>query len=158
MNLLIALIALLGFLVSLAVHISALSGIDVNTHWPSVWVLHFGIFVVFIPFVFSSRKAFGAKLKLAELRGSFPTWVIAVGIAIFAYAAVNFLLFMLATEGGNPDFRDGKYVLLSHGKLIRELTQAEYSSFRANEIRGFSGHWLVFYFVPFAYFMFRKPA
>jgi hypothetical protein len=82
--------------------------------------------------------------------------VVAVGIAIFAYAILNFLIFMKLTEGGNPSIQDGKYVLLNHGTLIREITQAEYHSFCANEVRGFSGHWLVFYFMPFAYFMLRN--
>ena len=158
MDRLIAIAALVGFVLSLAVHISALSGIDVSAHLPFVWLLHVGIFVVFVPFVLSSRKYLGTKPTFSEVRAAFPGWAIAVFIAIFAYALVNFLIFMAATEGGSPSIRDGKYVLDSHGKVIRELTEAEYFSFKANELRGFSGHWLVFYFAPFAYFMFRKKS
>lgn len=158
MDRLIAITALVGFVLSLAVHISALSGIDVSAYLPSIWLLHIGVFVIFVPFVFSSRKYLGVKPGFAEIRASFPDWVIVMGIAIFAYAIINFFLFMVATEWGSPSIRNGKYILHSHGKLIRELTQAEYSSFKANEVRGFSGHWLIFYFVPFAYFMFRKES
>jgi hypothetical protein len=39
---------------------------------------------------------------------------------------------------------------------MRELTEKEYVAFKANEVRGISGHWLAFYFAPFGYFMFRK--
>lgn len=156
MNRIFGLAALVGFIISLIVHISALLSIDVLTDFPYVWLLHVGIFVVFIPFVFSSRKTLGVKPKFAEIRAAFPTWVVVVGICICAYAVLNFGLFMVATEGGSPSIRDGKYLLLNHGKLIRELTFAEYTAFRTNEVRGFSGHWLVFYFVPFAYFAFRK--
>jgi hypothetical protein len=46
---------------------------------------------------------------------------------------------------GSPDIIDGKYVLENHGTLIRELSEVEYFKLRANEIRGFSGHWMVFY-------------
>lgn len=148
----------IGFATALSVHIAALIGIDVADNFPAVWALHAGIFVVFIPFVFSSKKSLGPKPTLTQIRAAFPPWVVGLGVCIFAYAFVNFALFMLKTEGGNPSVVDGKFVLMNHGTLIRELTAVEYSAFQANEVRGFSGHWLVFYFVPFAYFMFYKES
>jgi hypothetical protein len=63
------------------------------------------------------------------------------------------MVFISGTEGGSPTIQDGKYLLLDHGKLIREITAGEYAAFRANQVRGFSGHWLIFYFVPAAYFL-----
>ena len=157
MNRLIGLAALAGFVLSLVVHVSALLGFDVSAKVPYVWSLHVGIFFVFVPLVFSSRKAFGARPSLSEIRKAFPAWVVALGTLILAYAALNFFLFMLATDGGSPSIKDGKFILQSHGKFIRDLSASEYAAFKANEVRGFSGHWLVFYFLPFAYFMFRKP-
>jgi hypothetical protein len=158
MNQLLALTALLGLLASFAVHVAALCGVDVQARWPFVWVLHLGLFLVFFPFVISCRKRLGPRPSLAELRAIFPHWIVVLAMVILAYAVLNFVLFIMATQGGNPDIRDGKHVLLNHGKLVRELTASEYSALRANEVRGFSGHWLVFYFIPFAYFMFRKNA
>lgn len=150
--------SLIGFVTALVVHIAALTGIDVADRFPAVWGLHVGVFVVFIPFLFSSRKTLGPKPKFAQIRAAFPMWTVGLGICIFAYALVNFALFMLKTEGGNPSIEDGKFVLMNHGTLVRELSAAEYSSFKANVVRGFSGHWLVFYFVPFAYFMFHRES
>ena len=158
MNLFLAILALLGLMLSLVVHIAALLGIDVSAKFPLVWSLHIGIFVVFIPFVLLSRKDLGSKPTMTRLRELFPGWVITLGAVIFVYALVNFLLFMLATQGGSPSIREGKFILQDHGRLIREITAGEYASFKANEVRGFSGHWLVFYFVPFAYFMFHKKS
>jgi hypothetical protein len=154
----LALAALAGFLGALAVHLAALSGIDVAEPFPAVWMLHVGIFVVFGPYVFSSRKTMGSRPSWAQYRDNVPSWVLWTGLGIFAYAFLNFALFMSATEGGNAALREGKYLLLQHGTLIRELTQAEYAAFKANEVRGFSGHWMLFYFMPFAYFGFSKAA
>jgi hypothetical protein len=156
MDRLLAVAALTGFCLSLLVHISALLGLDASASFPFVWLLHAGIFLVFIPFVLASRKAFGRQPRLAELRAGFPVWIAVFGSAVFAYAVINFLVFLAFTEGGSPLIRDGKFVLQSHGQLIREITASEYSAFKANEIRGFSGHWLFFYYLPFAYFMFHK--
>ena len=152
----IGFVALAGFAMALSAHVTALMGIDVAKDFPAVWSLHFGIFLVFIPFVFSSKKSLGTKPTFAQIRKAFPPWIVGVGVCIFVYAVLNFALFMLKTEGGNPSVVDGKFVLMNHGTLVRELTAVEYSTFKANEVRGFSGHWLVFYFVPFAYFMFYK--
>lgn len=156
MNRILGLTSFAGFTAAFIVHVASLMGVNVSESFPAIWGLHAGIFLVFFPFVFSSRKVLGPKPTLAQIRAAFPMWVVVLGGCIFAYALLNFALFATATEAGNPSIADGKYVLLNHGKLIRDLTAVEYSALKANEIRGFSGHWLVFYFVPFAYFMFHN--
>lgn len=148
--------ALAGFAISFVVHISALMGFDLAATIPAIWALHAGVFVFFAPFVFLCRKELGDKRNLWFLRKGVPNWLAVLGGTIFVYAGMNFLLFMLHTEGGTPAIQDGKYVLLNHGKLIRQLTPTEFTSFKTNELRGFSGHWLFFYFFPAAYFLFWK--
>jgi hypothetical protein len=151
-------LALVGFLASLIVHFQALMGIDVASSVPSVWFLHGGIFVVFLPFVLLSRKDFTGNKSLFAMAKGLPRWVAALGGVIFVYAIINFAVFMVNTDGGSPVAENGRYLLMEHGKLIREITATEFAAFKANEVRGFSGHWLVFYFVPAAYFLFWKPS
>ncbi len=117
-NLVFGVLALVGLLLSLAVHILAVSGSDMTPAMDSVWPLHVGALIVFFAFVFSLRKEYRKKLKFADLRTLFPSWVIFLGIALFAYVILNFVLFMSATEGGNPMIQGGQYVLSSHGRLI----------------------------------------
>jgi hypothetical protein len=149
-------LALAGFVLSLVVHVSAALGVDVAARFPGVWLLHVGIFVVFLPLVIVLRRDFGAKPSLKQIGATLPRWLIVVGALIIVYAFANFLAFMMGSEGGSPGMEDGKYVLLNHGTLIRELTAAEYVRFQANIVRGFSGHWLVFFYLPAAYFLGRK--
>jgi len=152
----LGLLALLGLLLSLTAHLAALIGIDVLEFVPFVWVLHVGIFVVFVPFVLIRGREPGSLRNAPLTAQEFPRWVVKLGAALFIYTFVNFLLFVIATEGGSPEIRGGKFVLQDHGKFIRELTAQEYSRSQANIVRGFSGHWMLFYFVPCAYFLFRK--
>jgi hypothetical protein len=156
MNRFFALVAFVGLVLAAAVHVAAVAGIDVTERIPLVWLPHVGIFVVFIPFIFSARKVLGAKPSLSDIRALLPGWVILAGAALLIYVIINFAIFVVSTQGGSPLIQEGKYVLQNHGQLIREISQAEYTTFQANELRGFSGHWLVFYFIPFAYFMFAK--
>lgn len=151
-------LALAGFLASLFVHVRALMGIDIAPTVPSVWLLHVGVFVVFLPFVLLSRKDVTGNRSLLAVAKGLPWWVAALGGIIFVYAMINFAVFMVHTDGGNPVTENGRYLLMEHGKLIREITAAQFAAFKANEVRGFSGHWLVFYFVPAAYFLFWKPS
>src|SRR5438552_4154608 len=144
MNRVLGLIALIGFSMSAVAHAAALAGVDVSARWPAVWLLHVGIFVVFVPFVISSRR--NGRPSTKDVLTLLPSWASAMVVVLFIYALVNFGLFMLRTEGGNPAVDHGRFVLKSHGHLIREITSTEYAAFRANEIRGFSGHWLLFYF------------
>jgi len=156
MNRFLALLAFAGFVAAAAVHGAALAGVNVSERIPLVWLLHVGVFVVFIPFILSSRKVVGAKPSLSDVRALIPGWVFLAGVAVFVYAIVNFAVFLVSTQGGSPSIEAGRYVVQNHGHFIREISRAEYAALRTNEIRGFSGHWLVFYFMPFAYFMFAK--
>ncbi len=148
-------LALLGFVVSVLVHGCAVVGVDVASAVPAVFVLHILMFVVFIPFVLAFNKRFGRRARVSDLTSLLPQWVAVTIFVLFAYVLLNFFLFMVATEGGSPVLKEsGEYVLQARGKLLRVLTAQEYHAFKANEVRGFSGHWLLFYFVPFAYFFF----
>jgi hypothetical protein len=158
LSLVLGLAALAGLLLSAWVHFSALLGLGAPLQMASVWPLHVGIFVVFLPFVFASRKTLGPKPGWKELRAMFPGWVVLLGALLMGYTALNFVLFIMATEGGSPAIRDGHYILSQHGALVRELTAQEYTALQVNEVRGFSGHWMMFYFLPFAYFLLRRGA
>ena len=146
--------SLVGLFSSLFVHLSTFFGIDPSKHVPWVWVLHLGIFVVFFPMVFvqglKSRKDFWSKIFAA-----IPRWARYTIKFFFAYTIINFALFFFLSQGGTPEVRDGKYVLHNHGQVIRELSKNEYEWQRAYVIRGFSGHWMVFYLVPALVFWYR---
>jgi hypothetical protein len=155
MDRLFAAFALLGLVASLAVHLAALLGIDLATRFPAVWLLHLGIFVVFIPFVFQARRVLGPRPSRGAIWALYPRWALLLGVFLAGYVMLNFLLFLHAAEGGGPAIRDGRYVLQAHGQVLRPLTAAEYHAQQANILRGFSGHWLIFYYVPLVWFMGR---
>jgi hypothetical protein len=86
-----------------------------------------------------------------------PTWLAVLAIGGFLYAFLNFMLFM-GSEIGTPDIEGGKYILQNHGQLIKTITEQEYHHFKANEMRGFSGHWIAFYGIAMAIlYPFSRP-
>ncbi|WP_433867480.1 hypothetical protein [Ralstonia wenshanensis] len=69
-------VALSGFLLSLLAHVMALMGIDLSASVPAIWDLHFGIFVVFIPFVLFARKGVAARTSMLGIAADMPRWVV----------------------------------------------------------------------------------
>lgn len=126
------LVAAAGFLLSFTAHVLALFG-RAMPGGGLVWMLHVGIFLVWFPAIlFSKRKLQNVprqKQMNALLAGS-PVWMRRAVSVLFVYAIVNFLLFMASTMG--------------HPKPTGTAPPAV--------IRGFSGHWMIFYGVAFVTF------
>jgi len=150
--------AVTGWTLGLIVHLLSLADIDIKDKVPFIWVLHIGIFVVWLPTVFDLNK--NEELREYQQSGSLnkmnpvefykiifrqtPTWLTIIAIGGFFYAIINFMLFM-TSQHGTPGIQDGQYILHNHGQLLKTLTEQEYHHFKANEVRGFSGHWIAFY-------------
>lgn len=117
-------LAAVGLLLSILSHLAALSGLP-GPLGDSAWLLHIGIFVVWIPAVLVFRKltAEVARKDLwkAALRGS-PPWMQYMVYGFFGYAVVNFAIFIAyaPSKGGS-------------------------SPMPPDVVRGFSGHWMAFY-------------
>lgn len=122
------LLAGIGLVLSLIVHGYALLGIPCP-FGEVAWALHVGIFVVWFPAVIASQKLtkdFKQKdFWRATLRGC-PKWMRHLTYFFFAYAIVNFILFMVIDIGGG-------------------LEKSTENGTPPNIFRGFSGHWMAFY-------------
>ena len=133
-------LAAAGFLLSVVAHVLALAGVSMPGG-NLVWGLHVGIFIVWIPTVlvsiqitrFSNRKDYW-KIVLAGC----PGWMRSAVYVLFGYAILNFVFFMGSV-----------------GSQSKHLGAAP----PAAVVRGFSGHWMVFYAVAFAvlYSRIRAP-
>jgi hypothetical protein len=150
--------AITGWSLGLLVHLLSIAGINVSDNFPFVWLLHIGIFVVWIPAIFELRK--NPELKEREQSGLLkqmkpfgywkiifkdkPVWLSVLAIAGLVYAFFNFMFFTFQ-QTGSTDFQNGQYILHNHGQLIRTISIAEYNQFKADITRGFSGHWMAFY-------------
>jgi hypothetical protein len=123
-------LAAVGFGLSVVVHLMALFGrpSPLGGMW---WVLHVGMFVVFIPALLVQQrltKGFKPKERWdAALRGC-PAWVPRALQALAVYALVNFIRFAWAVQG-KPQ---------AGGEPPPEV------------MWGFSGHWMLFYAAAWA--------
>ena len=147
---LLAAVALLGFLLSLLAHVASIFGVDVQSDVSEIWLLHVGMFIVFVPMVLASMNSdIGAIF-----RGLPAAAAVLLGILI-PYAVVNFFILAGSAMSGLPAVRDGAYVIERRGEVVRQISEEEYRARRADELRAMSAYWLAFYYVPFAFFYSR---
>jgi hypothetical protein len=141
-------LALVGFGASLLVHMSSWGHepLSINQTWP----LHVGIFVVFIPAVLGQRRnpnRAAARDRKAPQYPLAPPWMNKVLNICGLYTVVNFLLFIVLLMAFTPNVRerDGRYVIEKGHEVVRPATDEEVRTYHARIARGFSGHWMIFY-------------
>jgi len=136
------LLAALGFCLSVAAHVASILGIPLPGG-QSVWLLHAGIFVVWLPTVLIvSRVMRGVRRQdmwKVTLSGC-PAWMRMAAKVLIGYVILNFVYFMATSARGGGGHYSG--------------------AAPPSVIRGFSGHWMLFYGVAFMtlYSVGRKPA
>lgn len=152
----VPLAAMTGFFVSVIVHFATFLHLEFLADFPAVFILHLGAMGGVLFIIAADKGWLGDPRSWTDEWESIPGWVFALGGVVFVYAGINFALFIAQLEGGMPTVDQGRYLLLDHAKLIKEPTYDEYVSLKLRQIRGFSGHWMLFYLLPFAYFTYRK--
>lgn len=154
-------IAILGLSLSILVHLLSIQGYVLSENFPIVWGLHLLVFVVWFPTIITLIQNPEIKaLRNQRSKNPFKMWIIIfkdtpkvvtiLVLAIFIYTIFGFIFFMGNSEGGGSGIIDGQYVLSNHSEILREFTKAEYHSFLANELRGFSSIWLAFFSMAMA--------
>ncbi len=133
-------LAWLGLAVSLAVHLSTFFPGGASTQWPGWFALHVGVFVVFFPAMLAvARRGLQRDFRWFQGKG------LSLLVVAFLYALVNFGLFIARAGDGSPATVDGRRVLQRKGTVLRELSESEYAYRQRLIVRGFSGHWMLFY-------------
>jgi hypothetical protein len=126
-------LAALGLVLSVIVHVLSLFGIS-SPFGETSWVLHTGIFVVWLPTILVANRMvrdFRQKDFWKVALRACPQWMKNLTYFFLGYAILNFALFFIS------DFTAGD--------------SAKHAGNTApNVLRGFSGHWMVFYCVAMA--------
>lgn len=121
----LVILAAVGFVLSLIVHGLSLFGV-LAPGGDLVFALHIGIFVIWVPAVILSQGR-GGKDAFDKT----PRWMKRALGVLFAYALLNF----------------GYFMLVAPKKGSREASQHPAPP---KVVRGFSGHWMIFYGAGFS--------
>jgi hypothetical protein len=147
-----ALLAALGLLISIAANVSTFFGVEPMHRWPYIWLLHLGLFVVFIPsFSVQSQHGNQTPFRWRDVFGGVPGWMRWMLVSLALYAPVSGLAFAIVCGSGGPTKEaDGTYAMTSHGRILRTLTADEYHRASGYEFRFMSAWWIMFYSISLA--------
>lgn len=145
------------FVISVAVHFLTYVLKEYYPVFTLSFVIHGLIFIPFGAMIILNRKRFS---RHPDVRGAFPMFevfkklipginpaaVILINM-LFLYVFINFFLCLRGLAGGAPEIADGAYILNNHG-TVTSITREEYVSASFTQLRMFSGHWILFSFLP----------
>ena len=143
----LAVCAALGCCLAIGVHLAAVSGRDIGSAHPGIWLLHYGVLPVLVLYVAVAALMAHPRQRFRDLVAHIP-WISRLSVLLaFLYAAANLLMFIPASAMGDPIQTDGKFYFNQHG-VMREVTESQFHSAESMRVRGFSGTWAFLYFVP----------
>jgi hypothetical protein len=154
-------LAILGWLVSIAIHVLAI--FDQIGDSDAIFLMHLGVFVVWLPAILSLRAEQKEKNEgqatrqiplslFIDIFKRIPLPIAILAIAGFVYALINFVLFMTTNAvNGTPTHIGDIYMLQNRGEQVKILTAQEYLHLKSAVVRGFSGHWIAFYGLAVAF-------
>jgi hypothetical protein len=152
-----AIVAFAGLVLSVLVHVASIRGVDVESTWPNVWLLHYALFPIVLLTVFVGSAAAGRRRpSLRDFLGLVPPWALALLAAALLYALASLLVFASSSGAGDPTIENGRYFFNNHG-VMREVSEGEFHSQRGVSLRLYSSVWLYLYLFAVIY-LFSAPS
>lgn len=152
---LLCLVALLGFLIGVVVHVVASLQIANTIIVWAIWLLGIGLFVVCGPMVLSEifvDPCPSIKSRPWEkFARSLPLWTHYIGGILFIYAVISIAIIAASPNDGVPIEKNGKY-FLHDNNISRQISLDDYNYYVARKYKLFTACTNLFYFVAFCYF------
>ena len=96
---------------------------------------------ILVPLAVWRFRRIPRKNFLSEIFADIPPGLKIGTVALFLYACANFFICLNHLDGGNPERApENRLVLAAKGKIIRELTLAEFRRAQAVQVRLVTGH------------------
>jgi hypothetical protein len=119
--------------------------------------VHLGVPLCLGAAVFVAAAVNAFREDTGKAPGHLPLWAVLLGITAFMYATANFLIVHWLLEGAAPERIGDAYVLSDHGRILREVTSAEYWRLRGYESRILSGSAMAYAFLAALYLLYLRP-
>jgi hypothetical protein len=152
MRRLLAVLSACGLAISIVAYVKSLSGATTDDLNPWVAVLVVGALALQIPIPFLEHSwSEGRRLFWKRLRQRMPRWAL-VCINLFWLIALAHLVWVFVrSDAAIPIIKDGQYVLSNHGRIRRVLTEQEYLTLKAADLKLFAAFMMACYITPMLY-------
>jgi hypothetical protein len=147
----VAIAAAPGLIASIYIFIASFLGLSMDNLGGKAFLLHLGIFALFIPLIFVDHWSNGVD----PFRGK-PRWVLRSMQILFLLFLVVFFTFLFLSHAASPEIINGEHVLNNHGKIVGYISERDYRSLKGWELRLFASGWLLGYYAVMMYWWFPR--
>jgi len=148
---------LLALAAAIVVYVTTFFRITMEQRFAWFEVLHVGVLALIGPMFFVESSALRARTFFwRDFGKTMPRWAVPGIKLLGALAIAHFVLFLVLTRATSPQLKNGNYVLDSHGKTVRIISEPEYYRLKGWELRMFAAYWIFFYSVPALYWWFPR--
>lgn len=146
-----------GLAISILGYTYSFLGAPVDKILWGMLVLMPGWMALFLPmYILEYPQSRTVRFSLSGFARGMPRWVAPCSWSL-SLIFVAHLVWCASQNGlGMPDIVNGQYVLSSRGRILKVLTQAEYTRLMEAVLRMFATLMTSFYFVTTTYWWFRK--
>lgn len=136
--------------ISVVVHILSMAGWNIYDIAPQIWLLHIGIFIIWIPLILFQLLNSKVEWWKTKRQKQFPAGtprlyqILALVFNYYAIAIFVWFAYSYATKGTPKELQSG-YFFNNHGDLT-EVLSTEYHKAKSMELAMFSAVWCLFYF------------
>jgi hypothetical protein len=147
----LALASACGIAVSTLLYIKSFyrTSIGESLLWTSI-ILGVGAVAVSGPLYILEYPA-SRSYRLKAFKRQLPTWFAPSSNLLWLVVLGHFLWFAAHSGAGVPGTKDGQYVIITRGKVLKILSQTEYCELKGAETRMFLSLVISIYFVPMIY-------
>jgi MFS family permease len=151
MRKIMAVAAVPGLIAGVYIFAASFFGQTMDKLGARAFLLHAGIFALFIPLVLVERRSKG----IDTFRGK-PRWVLRSMQIFFLLFIVIFFSFLAMSHAAMPDIVNGEYVLNSHGNIVGHISERDYLFLKGWELRLFAWGWMLAYFSALMFWWFPQ--
>jgi len=129
-----------------AIHVLTFAGVAFSPVIFLVLLLFVPLLFVIWPLVIWRWRRTPRRNLVSEVFGNIPRWMKYLTGALLVYAFANYYVCRALNDWGEPArLNDGRLVLQTKTRLVRELSPEEFRTAQAVQVRSLSGHLLVFF-------------
>lgn len=151
----LAALAACGLILSVVAYIKGLSGTTSNElQWISALLI--GALALYTPIPFLEHAWGDRTFFWKGFARGMPRWAVPCIILFWLIAVAHLVWFFVRSDAAIPIIKDGQYILESHGRIRRGLTQPEYLALKAGELRVLAALMFAVYLQPFLYWWFPR--
>jgi hypothetical protein len=139
-------VSALGAACCAAIHVLTFCGVAFSPVVFVVLLLFVPLLFVVWPLAIWRWRRLPRRNLVSEVFGNIPRWMKCLTGALLVYAFANFYVCRALNDWGEPArLNDGRLVLQTGTRLVRELSGAEFRTAQTVQVRLLSGHLLVFF-------------